>query len=99
MSATMAPADLNGLLQRIHDSRVQLVLEFTGAGSAALAWLHSLGGSSRTVLEATDRYAPASLTGAIGYIPERFTGRQASSALASLALTRARALADPGTPV
>lgn len=99
MPATTVPADLAPLLERIHDSPVQLVLEFTGAGSLALFWLHSLGGSSRTILEASDRYAPSSLIDAIGFRPDRFTGRDTSAALARVALARARKLAEPGTPV
>ncbi len=99
MSPLPAPADLAVLLERIHASPVQLVLEFTGAGSVALAWLHSLGGSSRTVLEASDRYASSSLTDAIGYRPARSTSVEASVALAGVALRRARFLAQPGTPV
>src|SRR5690625_1824578 len=93
------PDDLTVLLERVHASPVQLVLEFTGAGSQALAWLHSLGGSSRTVLEASDRYASSSLADAIGFSPERSTSVEASVALARVAQQRARFLAQPGTPV
>lgn len=99
MATLPAPADLTVLLERIHASPVQLVLEFTGAGSAALAWLHSLGGSSRTVLEASDRYASSSLADVLGFTPERSTSVEVSLELASLARERARFLAQPGTPV
>lgn len=99
MSPLPAPADLTVLLERVHAAPVQLVLEFTGAGSAALAWLHSLGGSSRTILEASDRYATSSLTDAIGFSPERSTSVEVSVALADRARKRARFLAQPGTPV
>ncbi len=94
-----AAAELGGLLARIHSSPVQLVLEFTGAGSQALAWLHSIGGSSRTVIEASDRYAPASLISVTGFAPERFTSAEVSRALAAAAYRRAKALAPDGTPV
>lgn len=99
MSPLPAHSDLTVLLERVHASPVQLVLEFTGAGSLALAWLHALGGSSRTVLEASDRYASSSLTDAIGFSPARSTSVEASVALAGVALERARVLAQPGTPV
>ena len=46
-----------------------MVLNFAGAGSQALAWLHGLGGSSRTILEATDRYTATSLIEAVGFTP------------------------------
>ena len=99
MLGTTSPADLHGLLEKIHATKVQLVLEFTGAGSASLAWLHSLGGSSRTVLEASDRYATSSLADAIGYMPDKFTGADTSVALARVARSRARFLAGEGSPV
>jgi hypothetical protein len=54
----------------IHQTPHRLVFEFAGAGSLALFWLHSVPGSSRTVLEATDRYAAASLADLIGATPK-----------------------------
>ena len=48
------------VIAQIHASAHKLVFEFAGAGSLALFWLHGVPGSSRTILEATDRYAPAS---------------------------------------
>ena len=73
----MSPAPLN-LIQQIHSAGVKLVYEFTGAGSLALTWLHSVGGSSRTVLEATDRYAFASLTDLLGHPPTKPVSSAAS---------------------
>ena len=93
MSALMAPDDVTNLVNRIHDRPAQLVLEFTGAGAVALAWLHSVGGSSRTVLEASDRYSPGALIDLIGYTPDRYTGLPTSKAMAGKALARARELA------
>ncbi len=87
------------LLELLHASPVQLVLEFTGAGSAALAWLHSLGGSSRTVLESSDRYSHRSLSDLLGYRPAQFTSLSTSADMAARALERARFLAEPSVPV
>ena len=89
---------LPGLLEEIHGSRPLMVMEFAGAGSQALWWLHSVGGSSRTVLEATDRYTPPSLVEAVGFEPQRFTSTEVASALAGRALARARHLAPAGSP-
>ena len=86
------------LLSRIHATPHRMVMNFAGAGSLALAWLHSVGGSSRTVLEATDRYASASLTGAVGFVPERFTSERVARRLALAAYRRARAL-EPAPPL
>ena len=56
---------LQHLIRAMHASPTMLVYEFAGAGSQALAWLHAVGGSSRTVLEAVDRYAAGSLEEAV----------------------------------
>lgn len=98
MSDSPAPAELLPLLTRIHQTETQLVLEFTGAGSLALAWLHSVGGSSRTILEAADRYSPSSLTDRLGFTPARFTGADTALALAGKARERALELAAEGQP-
>src|SRR5262245_49565613 len=90
---------IEALVETIHATPVQLVLEFTGAGAQALTWLHSVGGSSRTILEATDRYASAALTGLLGFTPEQFTAPAVARAMATKAFVRANQLAVPGTPV
>jgi len=87
------------LIEAIHQTPQMLVFEFAGAGSQALAWLHSIGGSSRTILEATDRYTAASLVEAIGFEPEQFVSRRVAEAMATQAYLRADHLARPGTPV
>jgi hypothetical protein len=87
------------LLERIHAAAPLMVMEFAGAGSLALWRLHSMAGSSRTVLEAVDRYAPASLVEAVGFLPERFTSAEVAAALAGHALERARSLVSGGGPV
>jgi hypothetical protein len=95
----MLPADLLTLVETIHASSPRLVMEFSGAGSTALAWLHAVGGSSRTILEACDRYSMPALISAVGFTPERFTSLEVSRALALAAHERARVLADANTPV
>lgn len=76
-----------------------MVMEFAGAGAEALWLLHSVAGSSRTVLEATDRYTPSSLIETLGYTPARFTSPEVAAALAAHALRRAKQLTASGTPV
>lgn len=76
-----------------------VVIEFAGAGAQALAWLHNVPGSSRTVLEATDRYAANSLVSLLGSEPVQFTSPQVARTMATKAYIRARQLAEPGTPV
>ena len=90
---------LEKLLTAIHATPHMMTMDFAGAGSQALAWLHSVGGSSRTILEATDRYIPTSLAEAVGHMPEKFTSVETGNALAKHAFERARKLAKSGTSV
>ncbi|RME79252.1 MAG: hypothetical protein D6784_01050 [Chloroflexi bacterium] len=90
---------LADLITAIHQTPRMVVLEFAGAGAQALAWLHSIGGSSRTILEAVDHYAAASLIEAVGFSPERFTSAEVARGLATRAYIRAGQLAPEGTPV
>lgn len=92
-------ADPLQLVSEMHGSPTMLVFEFAGAGSLALHWLHAVGGSSRTVLEAVDRYAAASLAAAIGELPDQVVTPEVAAGLARHARERARALAPPGVAV
>jgi hypothetical protein len=91
---------LDQLISTIHATPHMVVIEFAGAGAQALTWLHAVGGSSRTILEATDRYAAPSLIEAIGFSPVQFTSSQVAQAMAVKAFFRASHLvASPQTPV
>ena len=87
------------LVRSLHETRQQAVLEVAGAGTQAIAWLHAVGRSSRTVLEATDRYSSASLGSLLGEPPARTVSRTVAVAMAAAARHRARELAAPGVPV
>jgi nicotinic acid mononucleotide adenylyltransferase len=86
------------LIADIHASGHQLVLEFAGAGSVALAALHAVPGSSRTILEATDRYSAASMEALLGHLPEKFVVPTTAAAMAQRAYIRACRLGDPARP-
>jgi nicotinamide mononucleotide (NMN) deamidase PncC len=86
------------LVGKIHAAPPMLVLEYAGAGSLALYWLHSVGGSSRTILEATDRYSAASLADLLGAVPEQFVAEETARAMAARAYRRAMRLADGAVP-
>jgi len=77
------------LIQRIHDARIPAVIEYAGAGSQALWWLHSVAGSSRTILEATDRYSQASMTSLLRERPAQFVSQATAIAMAKAAYERA----------
>ncbi|UCH27791.1 MAG: hypothetical protein JSV66_09175 [Trueperaceae bacterium] len=85
---------ISELVTAIHGTPQLMVMNFAGAGVQALAWLHSVGGSSRTVLEATDRYTAPSLIEATGFEPKRFTSLRVAGALAEHAYARAGMLAE-----
>lgn len=87
------------LVALLHTRPVRLVYEFAGAGSSALAHVRSLGGSSRTLLEATDRYAPRALAEAIGGQVTQAVQSQVAAKLADHAFARARMLAGAEEPV
>lgn len=90
---------LRQIVAGMHASPTALVYEFAGAGSDALSWLHAVGGSSRTVLEAVDRYSPRSLREALGFEPAQAASPEVAAGLARHAFARARTLAAAGVPV
>jgi hypothetical protein len=93
----MQAADIHHIIEQIHAAPHQLVFEFAGAGSLALWWLHSVGGSSRTVLEATDRYAAASLRDMLGAAPRQTVSVPTAFAMAEAAYRRAVSLKQDDT--
>jgi hypothetical protein len=93
----MLPLGPQEIIEQIHNSAHKLVFEFTGAGSLALFQLHSVAGSSRTILEATDRYASTALADLLGQVPEQFVSKATAVAMATQAYRRAMRLAAPGT--
>jgi Cytidylyltransferase-like len=90
----MIDSTLTTLIGAIHSSGRRAVVEFAGAGSLGLYWLHSVAGSSRTLLEATDRYSPASMADLLGDVPGRFVARETAEAMALRAYRRAMRLSD-----
>ena len=90
---------MTDLVRALHATPQQAVIEVAGAGTLAVSWLHTVGGSSRTVLEATDRYCHASLAALLGAVPEPAVSAAVAAAMADAARRRARLLAGPGVPV
>lgn len=95
LDATRRPVTPTELATAIHATPHKMVMAFAGAGAQALAWLHSVGGSSRTVLSAVDIYSPASMRDWVGFMPARFTSRRVARAMARRAHAVAREFANP----
>jgi len=79
-------------VRELHATPHRMVMAFAGAGAQALGWLHAVGGSSRTVLEAVDLYTGRSMAQWIGFTPAHATSQRAARSMASAAWRRARAL-------
>lgn len=92
----VTPAEL---ATAIHATPHKMVMAFAGAGAQALAWLHGVGGSSRTVLGATDIYNQESMRDWIGFMPARFTSRRVARAIAKRAYDQARRYASSADAV
>ena len=95
----MTDSLVDSIVAKIHSAPHKLVFEFAGAGSLALAWLHSQGGSSRTVLEATDRYASLSTIELLGKTPDRFVASNTATAMATRAYQRGLRLGAGAAPI
>jgi hypothetical protein len=83
----------------IHHAARPTVIEYAGAGSQALWWLHSVAGSSRTILEATNRYSRASMENLLGQQPAQFVSQATAVAMAHAGYRRAMDLSNNATVV
>jgi hypothetical protein len=94
----MAP-DVHGLVTLLHQrAPYHYALALTGGGTGAAAWLLSVPGGSRTLLEVAVPYAEEALCEYLGQRPASFCSAETGRALAARARDRARWLA-PGVPV
>jgi hypothetical protein len=87
------------LVADIHAAPPRIVYAFAGAGSLALWWLHRVAGSSRTLLEAIDCYAPHSLEALLGAPPAQAVSGPTARAMADRAYARAALLSAGGWPL
>lgn len=94
----MIDPQIQAVVAQIHAAPPLLVLEFAGAGSLGLFWLHAVAGSSRTILEATDRYASHSLADLLGATPAQAVAPETAQAMATRAYERALLLNANAAP-
>jgi len=84
---------VRGRIEQLHDSGWSYVLAVTGGGAGLAAWLLSVPGASRGVLEVLVPYHEESLCQFLGYRPGSFCSAETTRLLAHRALERARWLA------
>jgi hypothetical protein len=89
---------VRSLVARLHAAPFSYVLAVTGGGSGAAAWLLSVPGGSRTVLEVAVPYGEQAFSDFLGRQPDSFCSAETAGLMARRALERARRLA-PGSPV
>lgn len=89
---------VRNLIATLHQSAYRCTLAITGGGTGAAAWLLSVPGGSRTVLEVAVPYGEQALCEYLGHPPASFCSVQTSREMARRAHDRARWLA-PGLPV
>ncbi len=93
------PSSALALVARIHAAPPRLVYAFAGGGSLALWQLHRVAGSSRTLLEAVDCYAPRSLADLLGAPPEQAVSAPTALAMARWSAARAAQLCQGDWPL
>jgi hypothetical protein len=92
-------AGIRHLVQTIHDCPGRVVLVTAGAGTQALAWLLSVAGASRTLLEALIPYDESSFNDFLGRVPEQYVAAETAGMLAGRAIARAQELHKGPEPV
>ena len=86
------PLTLPQLVQQMHNAPAMTALVTAGAGTQAVAWLLSVAGASRTLLEAHVPYSKTAFDQYIGRAPDKYVSAEATRFLAGNALRRARTL-------
>lgn len=95
----LASFELTPTIQAIHATPHRLVYAFAGAGALALHWLHAVAGSSRTLLEARDCYAPRALAEIAAGSGAGAVSGETARAMAVWARQRAARLAEGDWPL
>ena len=86
--------DIRAVIEAIHATPEQAVVALAGAGSEALAWILSVPGASRTLLEALVPYGRNSMIGFLGHEPEQYVSPGNARDMAKAAYNRALTLRE-----
>jgi hypothetical protein len=82
-------ADIQKLIEKIHNQEGRIVYVTAGAGTYALAWLLGVAGASRTVIEALVPYDWHAFDDFLGQTPARYVDAGTARLMAGRAFTRA----------
>jgi len=92
-------ADIQALVQAVHNAPWRVMWVTAGAGTQGLAWLLGVPGASRTLIEALVPYDWQASADFLGQAPEQHVSADTARLLAGRALTRARLLRQKGEQV
>ena len=100
----MSPSAANtneelALVANLHASPCAAVFAVAGAGTQAIAWLLSVAGASRSVLELSVPYSARALADMLGHDPDQAVSRQTALDMARAAYRRALRLREDAAPV
>ena len=87
------------LVADLHAAPTTAVFAIAGAGTQAIAWLLSVAGASRSVLELSVPYSAPALAELVGYDPDQAVSRQTALDMARAAYRRALRLREGDAPV
>lgn len=93
-------SDVEILVTQIHAAKKKLVYIAAGGGTQAVAWLQSVPGCSKTLLEAIIPYDRKAIVNYLdGLVVDRFANTNCAHFLAGRAFSRALSLRDPNDVV
>lgn len=91
--------EIADIIIKIHAAPQRAVLMAAGAGSSALAWLLSVPGASRTLLEARVPYGRGAMIDLLGSEPEQYVSAQTARDMARAAYRRGLRLREDDAPI
>lgn len=87
------------VVEAIHASPTMVAMAVSGGGTGALAWLLSVPGASRTLLEAVVPYGWEAMVAYLGWRPAQYASQETAVSLAAAAHSRARRFREGDEPV
>ena len=91
--------DIEELIAEIHENTHQTVIAIAGGGSLAVAWLLSVPGASKTILESVVPYGRLSMVNLLGFEPDQYVSPETAQAMAKACYQRALKLRESNLPV